>query len=396
MIKDLEYRTEVSEVAWQWEAPKETSRVEVFPVPGGVAALLEDGVVALSGENGGRMWEFRVSGSEAFGALAGGGRYFALQLLDPNDEATPPRMVVLDTETGKPIQDYILTEGDSSSGRVRGGLRNVTSEHWITVDGDGLTAFRLGSDQRDWSVSDLAQCEETGSIDRLVTVEKVAVAAVTCYEQPDGEDPVKMTEGQEFVSGFVGIDAATGEELWRTEEQVGMFPADSMERGVATHESGLVTAYYPYEGTGQVVDPLTGETTLIEEGRVLWTSDDGSLLGVWNTRTGAYRQQDRSGGIRAGSSDNGVGTAESLVNAWRGEPLAVGLEDGVIRFAEEVTSGEEANAIAVFQGFDDAVPVMFEGDEETLIKVRNARSVPGAVVLSYTDFEGRSGVIGLH
>lgn len=394
-IKGLEYRTEISEMAWQWEAPEGISRVRIFPVPGGVAALLDDGVVGLSGRNGGQMWEFRVSGSEAFGNLADHGRYFVLQLVDLDDEAAPPRMVVLDTATGKPAQDYALTEGDSSSGMVRGWLSNVTAEHWITVADDGLAAFTLGSDQMAWSVPDLARCEDVGSIDALVTVEEVTVVAVTCYEQPEGEDPVSMTEGQDFVSGFVGIDPATGEELWRTEEQVGMFPADSMEREVTAHESGLVTAYYPYGQAGQVVDPATGEAAVLEEGRVLWTSEDGSLLGVWNERTRAYGKQDLAGEVREGSSDDGSGAAESVMNALRGDVLTVGLGGGVLQLAEEVPSGAGGNEIAMFQGFEGTVPVMFTGEEETSIEIRNARSVPGAVAVSYIDGAGRSGVIGL-
>ncbi|WP_026338433.1 MULTISPECIES: hypothetical protein [Nocardiopsis] len=397
LVRDREYRSEVSGAAWTWEAPEGVSRTRVLPVPGGVAALLDDGVVGLSGENGGPMWEFRVPGSEVFGSVADHGRYFTLQILDSEDESAPPRMVVLDTVTGEPVQDYSLTEGDSSSGMVRGWLGNVTDEHWITVDGDGggLTAFELGSDRTAWSVPDLARCEDVGSVDALVTLDEVTVAAVTCYEQPEGEDSVEMTEGQEFVSGFVGIDSATGEELWRTEEQTGMFPADSRERTVTVHESGLVTAYYPYAQAGRVVDPTTGEVATLEEGRVLWTNGDGSLLGVWNERARAYRTQDRSGEVREGGTGEGTGAAESILNALRGDPLVVGLEDGVLQVSEEVSGGGETE-IAVFQSFEDAVPVMFTADGETPLEIGNALSAPGAVALSYSSGEGRSGVIGLH
>ncbi len=170
-------------------------------MPGGVAALLDDGVVGLSGENGEPMWEFRVPGSEVFGSVADHGRYFTLQILAPEDGSAPPRTVVLDTATGEPVQDYTLTEEDSSSGMVRGWLSNVTDEHWITVnDGGGLTAFELGSDRTAWSAPDPARCEDVGSVDALVTLEEVTVAAVTCYEQPEGEDSVEMTEGQESPS----------------------------------------------------------------------------------------------------------------------------------------------------------------------------------------------------
>ena len=69
-IQDLEYPTSVSEVAWRWEVPEgnDTSSVEVIPVAGGVGAVLDDGIIALSAETGGEMWSYQVSGSEVFSA----------------------------------------------------------------------------------------------------------------------------------------------------------------------------------------------------------------------------------------------------------------------------------------------------------------------------------------
>lgn len=50
----------------------------------------------------------------------------------------------------------------------------------------------------------------------------------------------------------------------------------------------------------------------------------------------------------------------------------------------------------MFQGFEDTVPVMFTDDGEAPLEIGNVRSVPGAVAISYTSGEGRSGVVGLH
>jgi len=53
-IQELEYPTSVSEVAWQWEVPEDndTPRVGAIPVAGGVGAVLDDGIIALSAETG--------------------------------------------------------------------------------------------------------------------------------------------------------------------------------------------------------------------------------------------------------------------------------------------------------------------------------------------------------
>ncbi|MCP3014437.1 hypothetical protein NGM33_13950 [Nocardiopsis dassonvillei] len=67
----------------------------------------------------------------------------------------------------------------------------------------------------------------------------------------------------------------------------------------------------------------------------------------------------------------------------------------MLQVSEEVSGGGETE-IAVFQGFEDAVPVMFTADGETPVEIGNALSAPGAVALSYSSGEGRSGVIGLH
>src|SRR5699024_3798837 len=64
-IQDLEYAASVSEVAWRWALPEghDTYRVWLLPVAGGVGAVLDDGIIALSAETGGEMWSYHVSGS---------------------------------------------------------------------------------------------------------------------------------------------------------------------------------------------------------------------------------------------------------------------------------------------------------------------------------------------
>ncbi|MES0835193.1 PQQ-binding-like beta-propeller repeat protein [Nocardiopsis tropica] len=396
-IRDLDRPGSVSGVAWTWEAPEGVADLAgVHAVPGGVAAVVDDGVIGLSGENGGVMWEHRVPGSEVFGAVAGQGRYFVLQVLDPDDTEAPPRMLVVDLSTGESVHDYELRDGDSASGPVRGGLAGVTGEHWITVEGDeDLVAHELGSDEPAWSVPDVAGCDDVGSIDRTAATDDVLVAAFTCYEQPEGEDPVEMTEGQEFVSGFAGFDPATGDELWRTEAPAGMFPGDAHERDLTVHESGIVTAYYPYEQVGQVVDAATGDVEALEGGEVLWASEDGSLVGVWDGRTRGYRIQELGGDVRESLGDEQVGAGAAIVNALQGDIETVGLEGGVLHMGDLFEGGTGETELAAFEGFEETVPVTFSWDAEASMKVDQTVVVPGAVAVSYIDHSGSSGVMGL-
>src|SRR5699024_7312819 len=131
----------------------------------------------------------------------------------------------------------------------------------------------------------------------MVTGEKVTVVGTNCYEQPVDEDAVEMTVGRDFISGLVGIDVDTGKVLWRWEEEVGLLEADSIERKFSLHENGLLAVEYPYDRVAQVVDPITGDVTISDEGRVVWSSDDGSRVGLWDQRTRNYRIEDLDGKI---------------------------------------------------------------------------------------------------
>ncbi|MFE6305826.1 PQQ-binding-like beta-propeller repeat protein [Nocardiopsis sp. NPDC057823] len=397
-VQDLERPPSVSEAAWAWEAPEGVGALGgLFPVPGGVAAVVDDGVVALSGENGGVMWEHRFPGTRAFGAVSGENRYFTLQLMDAEDDEARPRMLVIDASTGEPVHDYRLEDEESSDHVVRGWLANVTDEYWITVEGEQeLVAHRLGTDETAWSVPDVAACSGIGSVDRAVVTDGALVVAFTCYEQPEGEPSVEMTEGQEFVSGYSGFDPATGEELWRTEATAGMFPADAHERTLTVHPSGVVTAHHPYDQVGHVIDQATGEVVTVDEGDVVWIEEDGSSRGVWTDRTHAYRIEGLNGEEQRRLGADDVGIAESFANALKGDGTPVALEDGVLFLADLVPRGENEAEAAVFQGFDGTVPITFASVRETNLEVDDAVLAPGAVAVSYISHSGQGAVIGLH
>jgi outer membrane protein assembly factor BamB len=396
-VVELEHRPAVSGVAWDWAAP-DSSRSAVFPVPGGVAVLQAAGVVVLSGETGEELWQYRVSEGEVSGNVSDDGRHVVLRSEGDTGAGTgEAELTVLDSGTGEIVHEF------NSSGveavervgwmpQIGESLSGVTSGLWVVQEEHGVAAHQLEDGEVLWSsdTADLARCEDVGSVDDLSVLDDVVVAAFTCYEQPEGEDPVDMTEGQEFVSGLVGLDPTSGEELWWSEGQTGLFPADSHSRVLTVQSSGSIVVEYPYEEVRQLVAPSSGDVTDLGRNDVLWSNSDGSTLGVWHAESRDYRHEDRSGeALMSLVEETGSASAPTVSGGG-----FLGLEDGVLYLAEEVEGGADAPVLAYFTGFQGASEITADRDAQRT-EVHDAVSVPGAVAVSYTDDEGRSGVIGL-
>ncbi|MFJ9554799.1 PQQ-binding-like beta-propeller repeat protein [Nocardiopsis sp. NPDC101807] len=387
----------MSEVAWDWAA-SDSSRSAVFPVPGGVAVLQAAGVVVLSGETGEELWQYRVSEGEVTGNVSDDGRHVVLRSEDDTGAGTEEaELTVLDSGTGEIVHEFDSSgieavERVGFAPQIGESLSGVTGDIWAVQDEAGVTAHRWEDGEVLWSsaTADLARCTDVGSVDDLAVLDDVVVAAFTCYEQPEGEDPVDMTEGQEFVSGLVGLDPTSGEELWRSEDQLGLFPADSHSRVLTVQGSGLIVVEYPYEEVRQLVDPSSGGVTDLGRNDVLWSSSDGSTLGVWHAESRDYRHEDGSGEALTSLVEETGAVPEPTVSGGG----FLGLEDGVLYLAEEVEGGADAPVLAYFAGFQGASEITADWDAQRT-EVHDAVSVPGAVVVSYTDDEGRSGVIGL-
>ncbi|MFD3684406.1 PQQ-binding-like beta-propeller repeat protein [Nocardiopsis sp. NPDC058631] len=396
-VVELDHRTSVSEVAWEWGTP-DSSRLAVFPVPGGVAVLQTAGVVVLSGETGEELWQYQVSEGEVSGNVSDNGRYVVLRWERNGGEDTGgAELIILDSGTGEIVHEFDSTDIEAVERvgwmpQIGESLSGVTGDVWVVQDEDGLTAHQLEDGEVLWSsaTGDLARCADVGSVDDLAVLDDVVVAAFTCYEQPEGQEPVDMTEGQEFASGLVGFDPTTGEELWRSESQIGLFPADSHSRVLTVQGRGLIVVEYPYEEVRQLVDPSTGDVTDLGRNDVLWSNSDGSGLGVWHAESRDYRREDRSGEVLASLVEE-TGAAPAPTVSGGG---FLGLEDGVLYLAEEVEGGADTPMLAYFAGFQGVSEITVDWDAQRT-EVHDAESVPGAVAVSYTDGEGRSGVIGL-
>src|SRR5699024_3675760 len=206
----------------------------------------------------------------------------------------------------------------------------------------------------------------------------VVVAATTCYEQPeDREDDVAWIAGWDFISELAGFAPKSGEELWRIEHSVGNTPAESLQRDIVSRPGGLVKIDYldsPSLGYS-LLDIEAQEVTHLETQRPLWFSPDGDRLGVWDTETGQYRDQERSGQVVQTMAPELVSMCEDLVT----DGYVVGLEVAVRHVDEWWGDASVPDGLARFEGFEGSSVLVWDNAES--MRVHRVRSVPGAVAV---------------
>ena len=305
-------------------------------------------------------------------------------------------MVLLESDTGQIAYEYaqdllgIEYTHDSSFGHLRSAMVGITGEAWIVRWEDSVNSYDLSTGEPLWSVPDVPNCSDVGQVDDLSVRNEVVVAATTCFEHPEDKESVAWTVGWDFTSELVGLSPETGEELWRVEHSIGRMPIDSLDRVIASRPGGLIYVDYPesYDLGISLIDIDAGEATYLEGQSLLWTSPDGSRLGLWDTETGEYRIQDRSGHVERTLDREIVSMGEDMVTGGR----RVGLEGGVLYLEDEMEDASSPEGFARFEGFDGSMT--FTWDEAESLRVTNALSVPGAVAVAYRA-DGEPGVMGL-
>ena len=175
---------------------------------------------------------------------------------------------------------------------------------------------------------------------------------------------------------------------------MGLFAADSVERSFSLHENGLLAVEYPNDQVGQFVDPATGDVTILDEGRVVWSNDEGSRIGLWDRRNYDYRIEDLEGETYEALPEKELDILDYMFSVER-EGHVVGLEEGLFQAVREVPRNAGQVEIAAFQGFESVASIDFTWNEEILLRLRGASSVPGAVVIPYYTFREDSGIIGI-
>ena len=381
----------VSEIAWTWEPPRSTDRVGLRAMNEGVLVLLDEGVVALSGETGEELWSYRDRGQDHgfIADVTSNGEYVVIY-----DEETY-ESIILERDTGQIAQEYTLDldeidyTQEFSANPLEIALTGVSGDTWTVRWEDSVASYDLSSGDVVWAVSDVPNCSGGGQVDGLSVQDDVVIAATTCFDQPEDRDSVASTVGWDFTSELVGLDPENGEELWRVEHSVGRMPFDSMERSISYRSGGFVYIDFNYKSLGySLLDVEAREATHLGSRELLWSSPDGESLGLWDPERREYQVQDRSGEVER--------TMRPDLEPMSGDILAdghqVGLEDGILHLEENVLDAPVDSGFARFDGFDGSSVLTWDGEDS--MSINSARSVPGAVAVSYS-VDGDRGVMGL-
>lgn len=400
--KSPEYPRSVSEVAWTWELPRDSGPMAVREFGEGALVLLEGGVFALSGETGEELWSYYDNDKDLDVNVTDNGEYVVLY-----DEETF-EITLLERDTGQVAHEYTFDLSRvTSSFRVRtdpldGPLSGMTGETWVAPLKDSVASYALNSGNVMWEATDVANCSDEAWILSLSVQDEVVIAATTCYEQPEGDENDKAwTLGWDFTSELVGLDPESGEELWRVEHSIGDMPGESIQRDIASRPGGLVSIDYldsPDLGHS-LLDIKAREATHLGTRELLWSSPDGESLGLWDPERREYQVQDRSGEVeRTVRPDLGSMSGDVLDDGYQ-----VGLADGILHLEENVLDAPvdsgSPRSFARFDGFEGSSVITWDGsalpwDGEENMYVNSARSVPGAVAVSYS-VDGDRGVMGL-
>ncbi|MFW6641206.1 hypothetical protein ACOALZ_14330 [Nocardiopsis algeriensis] len=359
----VDHRDSFGSVAWQ-RGFGGVSAPETAALPGGVAVVRAEGVVALSGDDGRTLWDHQDGSLQVTGwHLAEGGRHLALHLAE--DPAGQERLLrLLDSYTGAVVDERTVAEGTEILL-----TEDLAVEQAGAAGGPGLVAHPLHGGEPRWELEEL-RCETGPELSaesgKPVAAGGAVVIRYACTERPGDE---------KGIAGTVALAAGNGRELWRTEESVDDL-GFHLARMVPTGEGRLLMW-----GTDPLPDLVDAAT-----GRVLAERVD--LVGTGPRGHAVTREEDGRRVLRGPSWEKvaELGPADGPAD---GDPVAV-LGEGL---AFTVGSGTDPEAVLRpwEAGAEDIrVDLGIPGAH-----VSSVESVPGAVVVAYQDRGGGFGLLGL-
>jgi outer membrane protein assembly factor BamB len=380
--RDLAYPERVEQIGWEWEAPEGTRLVDTVPVPVGVAVLLDDGFVALSGDTGKELWEYRAREYARAAYASQLGDYLAVEIEHPENG---PSLVELDPSTGEVLQEAAIEEATSANTGIDEGsfIRNVADGVRIArdpFDDPALRALSLGTGEVLWVQEEPPECTTVdtpnGDTTAGTVLGEVVLEGFFCT-------------GEESATGLLGRDLLTGEELWRFEEVSG-----SSVPGLGVPEiryeplTDRYLAVRTLNGPTRVFDVVVGERLGEWDGAVIGILEDESVV-VQHAENREYRREGPSGDLLdtvpiphgTSQSEYPVALGEGVVGHGR----STGDLEVQVWFHAWENDGEPLTVDVSDAGLDD--------DEAVL----STTAVPGAVVLSYSEDsdEGRDVLLGL-
>ena len=384
--RELVYPERIEKVGWEWEVPEGEQLVSTIAVPIGVVALLSSGFVALAGDTGDELWEYRPGKNARLAYASLLGDYLALKIDDPKDG---PTLVELDPSTGEvlrkvatetPTSDPEGINSDSFGRSVADGLIIGRDP----FDDPALRGISLATGEALWVREEPPECT---TVDGPITdtTESMIFGDVVLegFFCTGGKD--------EDGGGLIGRDLATGEEIWRFEEQygypyLGLIPPERDYDPLTDRHLAVRTVNAPT----LVFDVVDGEYLGEWDGVVVGIMEDESVV-VQYTEDGEYRREDSSGNI-----------LETMpIDPGDGIKYPVVLQDGIVSRAWDNKNSKDQ---IWFQPWgDNNEPSMIDMSNTNLENKENNISltaVPGAVIISSPkeeddENEGRSIIIGL-
>ncbi len=401
-VQELAYPERIEQVGWEWQPPEDARIIGSVPVPTGVAVVLDDGYVVLAGDTGEELWRYRAQDTARAAYASRDGEYLALEV-----EGTESASVLLrfNPSTGEILEESARDEaGSDDAGVDDRSFRQSVEEGTMVVrssEGPALTALSLETGEPVWTREEPAGCTTTeglnSSTDDAVVLDGVVVEAFTCAPSVVRDFTYTREEGDVVISGLVGRDLRTGEELWRFEEDFGIHAFQSIEHRSLAPLSGQYLVMRTLNSPNVLLDVSTGEVIGEWEGGVIGVLEDGSVV-VWYARDGEYRRETPEG--------TALATLPNPVEAIpdTSDVTGLGTDDSIVLAEGIVNSGEHSlgpDAEIWFHGWDSGdAPVVIDVSQVGM-KDAEARlsttAVPGAVVLSYTESgdDGRQTLLGL-
>ncbi|WP_435105217.1 PQQ-binding-like beta-propeller repeat protein [Nocardiopsis synnemataformans] len=401
-VRELDYPERVEQVGWEWQPPEDARIIDTVPVPTGVAVVLDDGYVVLAGDTGEELWRYRAQDTALAAYGSRSGEYLALEV---EDSEAGSLLLRLDPSTGEILEESTRDEASSDDVGVDDGSFNRSVDEGTMVvrssKGPALTALSLETGDPVWIREEPTECTTAdglnSSTDDAVVLDDVVVEAFTCAPSVVRDFTYTREEGDVVISGLVGRDLRTGEELWRFEEDFSIVAFQSIDHRSLDPLSDRHLVMRTLNSPNVLFDVSTGEVIGKWEGAVIGAQENGSVV-VWYARDGEYRRENPEGT-----------TLTTLPNPTEAIPDTSDvhglLEDDSIVLAEGiVNSGEHSlgpDAEVWFHGWDSGnSPVVIDvsqvSTEDTEAQLFTT-AVPGAVVLSYSEDgdEGRDVLLGL-
>lgn len=366
--RQLTYPERVEQVSWKWEVPENFQIVDIIPVPGGVAVLLDDGFVVLAGDTGEEVWEYRAGESARAAYASYLGDYLAVEIED-SDKA--PALVEFDPSTGEILQHISIDETSSNENGIDKGSFSQNVAKGVRIardpfDDPALRALSLETGENLWVREEPPECDTvTGPITDTTAGTVLGEIVLEGFFCTGGEDG----------SGLLGRDLLTGEELWRFEEGFG--PSEPNLSAPQIHYDPITDRHLTVRslnGPTRVFDVVTGDLLGEWDGAVVGVLDDDSVV-AWYTEDREYRREHLTGEIL------------DVIPVPQGTDRSsypVVLEGGVVSHGNHT---RDLDVQVWFHPWKDGEKPLsievsdFPFDTDSAI---STIAVPGAVVLSYT------------